>query len=193
MERLKHLLHSENIPYQEQEPLAAHCTFKIGGPADLFVRPETEEQLCRAIALCRECGVKYYLLGNGSNVLFEDAGYRGAVIDLTALKMGVGFLENVYHPGAEQGEVYDAVVAGAGLKLSSLCTVALENSLTGLETDYYDILGVKIPSILIPVMPGRNLAVILETAAINNRQKEMGYNAAKELLAQLGLQDDISL
>ena len=64
---------------------------------------------------------------------------------------------------------------------------------TGLETDYYDILGVKIPSILIPVMPGRNLAVILETAAINNRQKEMGYNAAKEMLAQLGLQDDISL
>ena len=64
---------------------------------------------------------------------------------------------------------------------------------TGLETDYYDILGVKIPSILIPVMPGRNLAVILETAAINHRQKEMGYNAAKELLAQLGLQDDISL
>ena len=64
---------------------------------------------------------------------------------------------------------------------------------TGLETDYYDILGVKIPSILIPVMPGRNLAVILETAAINNRQKEMGYNASKELLAQLGLQDDISL
>ena len=64
---------------------------------------------------------------------------------------------------------------------------------TGLETDYYDILGVKIPSILIPVMPGRNLAVILETAAINNRQTEMGYNAATELLAQLGLQDDISL
>ena len=64
---------------------------------------------------------------------------------------------------------------------------------TGLETDYYDILGVKIPSILIPVMPGRNLAVILETAALNHRQKEMGYNAAKELLAQLGLQDDISL
>ena len=64
---------------------------------------------------------------------------------------------------------------------------------TGLETDYYDSLGVQIPSILIPVMPGRNLAVILETAAINNRQKEMGYNAAKELLAQLGLQDDISL
>ena len=56
---------------------------------------------------------------------------------------------------------------------------------TGLETQYYDILGVQVPSMLIPVMPGRNLAVILETAAINNRTKEMGYNAAKELLAQL--------
>ena len=57
----------------------------------------------------------------------------------------------------------------------------------------YDILGVKFPSLLIPVMPGRNLAIVLETAAINNRTKEMGYNAAKELLGSLGLEDDISL
>ena len=62
---------------------------------------------------------------------------------------------------------------------------------TGLETSTYDILGVKVPSMLIPVMPGRNLAVILETAAINNRQKEMGYNAAEELLRSLGLQNDV--
>ena len=64
---------------------------------------------------------------------------------------------------------------------------------TGLETDTYDILGVQVPSLLIPVMPGRNLAVILETAAMNNRQKEMGYNAAEELLQSLGLQNDIGL
>ena len=64
---------------------------------------------------------------------------------------------------------------------------------TGLETEMYDILGVKFPSLLIPVMPGRNLAIVLETAAINNRTKEMGYNAAKELLGSLGLEDDISL
>ncbi|MGN0984485.1 MAG: HPr(Ser) kinase/phosphatase [Gemmiger sp.] len=63
---------------------------------------------------------------------------------------------------------------------------------TGLETSFYDILGVQIPHLLIPVMPGRNLAVVLETAAINNRQKEMGYNAAKELMNQLGLAEDIS-
>ena len=60
---------------------------------------------------------------------------------------------------------------------------------TGLESEYYDILGVSIPSTSIPVSPGRNLAVVLETAAINNRQKKMGYNAAKELLIRLGLDD----
>ena len=66
-------------------------------------------------------------------------------------------------------------------------------SRTGLESDTYDILGVSIPSTVIPVMPGRNLAVIIETAAINNRQKKMGYNAAKELLARLGLDDDTGM
>ena len=65
MEQLKQQLRAEGIAYRENEPLAAHCTFKIGGPADVFAQPETEEQLCRTIALCRECGVKYYLLGNG--------------------------------------------------------------------------------------------------------------------------------
>ena len=53
-------------------------------------------------------------------------------------------------------------------------------------------LALRCPVCCIPVMPGRNLAVILETAAINNRQKEMGYNAAQELLNRLGLQNDVS-
>ena len=60
-----------------------------------------------------------------------------------------------------------------------------------LENEYYDILGVSIPSTSIPVSPGRNLAVVLETAAINNRQKKMGYNAARELLIRLGLDDKL--
>ena len=53
----------------------------------------------------------------------------------------------------------------------------------GLGTDYYEILGVKVPMVTIPVRPGRNLAVILELAAMNNRQKNMGYNAAEALAA----------
>jgi len=62
---------------------------------------------------------------------------------------------------------------------------------TGLESETIDILGVAVPSTVIPVMPGRNLAVILEAAAINNRQKKMGYNAARELFEKLGLENDI--
>lgn len=65
-------------------------------------------------------------------------------------------------------------------------------SRTGLETETMEILGNQLPCTVIPVMPGRNLAVILEAAAINNRQKKMGYNAAKELLEKLGLENDIS-
>ena len=51
----------------------------------------------------------------------------------------------------------------------------------GVDTEYVSLLGVKVPSLTIPVKPGRNLAVILEVAAMNNRQKKMGYNAAQEL------------
>lgn len=57
----------------------------------------------------------------------------------------------------------------------------------GVDNEYTNILGVNVPSLTIPVMPGRNLAVIMEVAAMNNRQKKMGYNAAQELLSGLGM------
>ena len=61
----------------------------------------------------------------------------------------------------------------------------------GMEDEYTDILGLSVPSITIPVKPGRNLAMIIEVAAMNNRQKKLGYNAAHELLARLGMAEDI--
>lgn len=60
----------------------------------------------------------------------------------------------------------------------------------GVDTEYVTLLGVKVPALTIPVKPGRNLAVILEVAAMNNRQKKMGYNAAAELLNRLGMASD---
>lgn len=60
----------------------------------------------------------------------------------------------------------------------------------GLEDQTSEILGLNIPSITIPVKPGRNLAVIIEVAAMNSRQKKMGYNAAKDLLKKLGMTDE---
>ena len=57
----------------------------------------------------------------------------------------------------------------------------------GLDNEYMKILGIEVPTLTIPVKPGRNLAVIIEVAAMNNRQKKMGYNAARELLKNLGM------
>ena len=57
----------------------------------------------------------------------------------------------------------------------------------GLDSEYTEILGIKVPVLTIPVKPGRNLAIIIEVAAMNNRQKKMGYNAAQELLKNLGM------
>ena len=123
MEQLKQLLTAAGIAYKENEPLAAHCTFKIGGPARLFVQPTDRAQLCRAVALCKAQGVRYYLLGNGSNILFADEGYDGAVLDISSMQDAV--------------EVHGTqLTAGAGVRLSALCKTALEHGLTGLEFAY---------------------------------------------------------
>ena len=108
-------LDAAGIACTRNELLADHCTFRIGGPADIFIKPCDEIQLCRAVAFCKEQGARYYLLGNGSNILFEDAGFRGAVLDLTAMKTGIGMKENI--PGEESGVVYCSVTVGAGMKL----------------------------------------------------------------------------
>jgi HPr kinase/phosphorylase len=62
----------------------------------------------------------------------------------------------------------------------------------GLEEQTTTILDLPVPSLTIPVKPGRNLAVIIEVAAMNHRQKKLGYNAAEDLLKKLGMTDDIS-
>ena len=123
MEQLKQLLTAAGIAYKENEPLAAHCTFKIGGPARLFVQPTDRAQLCRAVALCKVQGVRYYLLGNGSNILFADEGYNGAVLDISSMQ------DTVEVHGTQ-------LTAGAGVRLSTLCKTALEHGLTGLEFAY---------------------------------------------------------
>lgn len=123
MEKLIQQLKQEGIPFKENEPLAAHCTFRIGGPARLYVEPKSEGQLCRAAALCEENGVPLFLLGNGSNVLFADEGFDGAVLDLTATEGGVG----------RDGPI---LTVGAGVRLSVVCGEALRAGLTGLEFAY---------------------------------------------------------
>lgn len=123
LEQLKAGLSAAGIPYRENEPLAEHCTFKIGGPARVFVAPQEEEQLCKAILLCRDLRLPYYLLGNGSNILFADEGWSGVILDTSALK------SSIQREGC-------TLRAGAGTLLSSLCREALRAGLTGLEFAY---------------------------------------------------------
>ena len=78
-------LTGQQLPFVQGEPLAAHTTFRIGGPAGFWCAPQDAEQLRETLRLCRENGVRVYLLGNGSNTLFDDAGFDGAVVDMRGL------------------------------------------------------------------------------------------------------------
>ena len=80
LEKLQKLMGAEKVLVNE--PMSAHTTFRIGGPADYFVMPETVEELSNILALCKEEGMPYFVLGNGSNLLVGDKGFRGVVIQL---------------------------------------------------------------------------------------------------------------
>lgn len=121
---LSALLTQMGVPCRLNEPMSAHTTFHIGGAAELFAVPETEAGLSAALSACRERGIPYFLLGNGSNLLVSDEGIEGAVFCL-----GGDFLKTeVIAP--------DTLLCGGGAKLSAVCRVAAEQSLTGLEFAY---------------------------------------------------------
>ncbi len=117
---LKEFLERENIVYKENEPMSAHTTFKIGGPADIFVIPSSEEAVLKVVTFCNEKEYPVYVLGNGSNLLVSDLGIEGVVIHIAGLS-------DVSYDGV------NSITCGSGLKLSLLCNFALEQSLTGLE------------------------------------------------------------
>ena len=66
----------------KDEPMRKHTTFRIGGPADYFVTPESKEEIREIIALCKKENVPYYIVGNGSNLLVGDKGYRGVILQI---------------------------------------------------------------------------------------------------------------
>lgn len=80
LEKLQKLLGEAKVFVNES--MASHTTFRIGGPADYFVKPETVEELAAVLKLCKEEEIPYFILGNGSNLLVGDKGFRGVVIQL---------------------------------------------------------------------------------------------------------------
>ena len=80
IEELKKALAAAALPFKEGEPLSAHTTFGIGGPAELYLRITTEDELQRALSLVNEHSTPSFLLGGGSNLLVRDGGMNGLVI-----------------------------------------------------------------------------------------------------------------
>ena len=102
------------------EPLCKHTTFLVGGKADAFLSVRNEEQLKKAIILCKEYEVPFLILGNGSNLLVSDAGYRGMVI-LVGKDMADILVDG------------NRITAAAGATLGSVLQTAAKNSLGGME------------------------------------------------------------
>lgn len=102
------------------EPMSRHTTFRVGGAADCFVIPRTLEEVKRVVNFCREENIAYYIIGNGSNLLVGDKGFRGVVIRI--LKE----LSRIETEGT-------TIRAQAGALLSAVANRAYDASLTGLE------------------------------------------------------------
>lgn len=115
---MEHIVGKENL--LQEEGMNRHTTFRVGGPAEVLVRPSSIEQITELTTMLQQLGIPFLLLGNGSNVLVGDGGIRGVVIQL-----GDGFAEC-----SVEGTV---MTAQAGIKLSRLAATAMEHRLTGLE------------------------------------------------------------
>lgn len=116
-ERLYAIIKPNNIVLNE--PMKNHTSFKVGGPVDILVIPENYDEVVKAVKLCNEESIPYYIIGKGSNLLVRDGGFRGAVIKLTKLdKIEV------------KGEI---ITVQCGADLCEVSEAALQHNLTGFE------------------------------------------------------------
>lgn len=117
-ERLSDILSEDRV--FSSEPMKKHTSFRIGGPADYFVMPKSYEEVAEAIAVCKEEQVPYSIVGNGSNLLVSDAGYRGVVIQ-------------IFREMSEVQVEGNCIRAQAGASLAKIAAAALDAELAGFE------------------------------------------------------------
>ncbi|MDO5715374.1 MAG: UDP-N-acetylmuramate dehydrogenase [Tissierellia bacterium] len=103
-----------------QEEMKNFTSFQVGGPADLVIRPKDEKSLIQIIKRCREKNYNYYILGNCSNIIVHDDGFRGVIILLKHRLQDISKQDNF-------------ITAGAGASLKAVSEYATEHSLSGLE------------------------------------------------------------
>lgn len=111
-------LGSDNVKLQE--PMSKHTTFRIGGPADFYLCPHSTKEVQQTVQICKEENLPYFILGNGSNLLVSDKGYRGAIIQLWKNFSDISVKDC-------------CITAKAGALLSKVAAEALEEGLTGME------------------------------------------------------------
>lgn len=117
IKKLQAIMAVENI--KENEPMKNHTSFKVGGPADLFLMPQSRAELQAALEICKESQKPLYIMGNGSNLIVRDKGYSGIIINTKALN--------------QVETVGETLIAEPGISLKDLANVALKEKLTGLE------------------------------------------------------------
>lgn len=110
----------EQVEILEAEPMKNHTTFRIGGPADALALPKTPEEVAEVVRFCHEHAQPYYVLGNGSNLLVSDEGYRGIVLQLY----------RNFNDIQVNGEM---ITVQSGAMLAAVARTAYQNGLTGLE------------------------------------------------------------
>lgn len=118
LDKFEKMLGKENV--FPDEPMSKHTTFKVGGPADLFLTPTSEEMLVNLMNLLSELNLKYIVIGNGSNLLVKDRGIRGVVVKIAGNLSDIEYEDEI-------------ITSQSGISLSRLAKVALSHELTGLE------------------------------------------------------------
>ena len=116
--RLINITGKDNV--RINEPMKNHTTFKIGGPAQYYVTPESVTQIQEVVSLCRDMNIPLHVIGNGSNILVGDDGVNGVVLALFNTFSDYEIKDNV-------------ITAQAGMSLIKLAVIALREGLTGLE------------------------------------------------------------
>ncbi|WP_308001462.1 UDP-N-acetylmuramate dehydrogenase [uncultured Parolsenella sp.] len=117
-ELFEQLVGAEHV--RANEPMSAHTTFKVGGPADLYVEPQTMAQLIHVIRACREDDAPYFVLGLGSDLLVGDGGFRGVMVACPA------GLDDIEVSGTR-------IICQPGAAIADVSRAAEEHGLTGLE------------------------------------------------------------
>lgn len=166
VEDLKKIAGCENVC--QNEPMSKHTTFRIGGNADVFVTPETTESLAGVIDYVNENNVPYYVIGNGSNLLVKDNGFRGVIIQL-------------YKKFSEVKVEGNVITAQAGALLSSVAKTAMNNSLAGMEC-LSGIPGTIGGAVCMNAgaYGGEMKDIVVETKVINNGKIEVIDNESSE-------------